>query len=217
MSSHIQSSVDDLEAAGARTIVVVPTATTRYNSLNRQWEYAFGMRKDSSYLDVPIINTNAQILMTSNFDDHPLISEILIDYVQEKSVDPEKETVIIVGHGPEEIDDNVLDLEAQQAHVERMQLQGGFAEVKMINLQDDAYPPIRAGNVKKLRRWVTSAQRKDNTVIIVVASTASFGVQQKIVEDLRGLDYIFADKGLVEHPNYQEWVIAAVDERLAEE
>ncbi len=217
MSSHIQSSVDDLEAAGAKTIVLVPTATTEYNSLNRQWEYAFGMREDSSYLDVPKVNTSAKVLMASSFNDHPLISEALIEYVQEKSVDPENETVIFVGHGPEEIDDNVLDLEVQQAHVDRMLEQGGFAEVKMINLQDDAYPPIRAANVKKLRRWVTTAQRKGNTVIVAVVTSASFGVQQKIVEDLRGLDYKFADRGLIEHPNYQKWILAAVDERLAEE
>jgi len=215
MSSHIQSSVDDLTVAGAKTIVLVPTATTRYNSLTRQWEYVFGMRNDSSYLDVPQVNTDANVIMTSHFEDHLLMTEILLDYVREKSTDPAKETVIIVGHGPEDVEDNVLDLDMQQAHVVRLKAEGGFADVKIINLQDDAYPPIRAANVKKLRRWVSSAERRGNTVIVVVATAASFGVQQKIIEELRGLDYIFADKGFAEHPNYQEWIAVAVDERLA--
>jgi sirohydrochlorin cobaltochelatase len=217
MSSHIQSSVDDLAAAGAKTIVLVPTATTRYNSLTRQWEYVFGMRDDSSYLDVPRVNTDANVIMTSHFEDHPLMTEILLDYAREKSTNPANETVIIVGHGPEDIEDNILDLELQQAHADRLKAEGGFADVKIINLQDDAYPPIRAANVKKLRRWVSSAERSGNTVIVVVATAASFGVQQKIIEDLRGLNYIFADKGFAEHPNYQLWIAVAVDERLMAE
>ncbi|MBT5890885.1 MAG: hypothetical protein HOH24_04390 [Chromatiales bacterium] len=217
MSSHIQSGVDDLTNAGAETIVLVPTAMTQYNSLTRQWEYVFGMREESSYLDVPRVSTNANVLMTAHFDAHPLITEILVDYTNEQSSDPAKETIILVGHGPEEIEDNVLDLDLLQPHVDRIKAQGGFADVKIINLQDDAYPPIRAGNVKKLRRWVSGAQRQGNNVIIVVVTSASFGVQQKIIEDLRGLDYRFADKGLAEHPNYQKWIVAVVNERLAAE
>ena len=215
MSSHIQSSVDDLTDAGAATIVLVPTALTEHNTLTRQWQYVFGMIDESSYLDVPRVKTDARVLMTAHFDAHPLISEILLDHVNEVSSSPETETVIIVGHGPEDIEDNELDLAVQAPHVERLKSQGGFRDVKMINLQDDAYPPIRASNVKKLRRWITSAQRRGDTVIVVVATSASFGVQQHIREDLRGLDYIFADKGYSEHPNYQRWIEVAVDERLA--
>ena len=81
-SSHIQSAVDDLSNAGAETVVLVPTAMTQYNSLTRQWEYVFGLREESSYLDVPRVSTNANILMTAHFDAHPLITEILIDYIK---------------------------------------------------------------------------------------------------------------------------------------
>jgi hypothetical protein len=48
-----------------------------------------------------------------------------------------------------------------------------------------------------------------------VYSTASFGVQEHIKDDLRGLDYAFAEKGVAEHPNYQQWIAATVEERLA--
>ena len=90
-----------------------------------------------------------------------------------------------------------------------------YSDIKVINLQDDAYPPIRKSNVKKLRRWITSAQRAGKDVIVTVHSAASFGVQAHIREDLRGLDYTFADKGASEHPNYQKWIESAVEERLA--
>ena len=215
MSNHIQSAVDDLQERGVQQIVLVPTALTSHNSLTRQWEYAFGMRDESSYLDIPRIQTKAKVLMAEHMNDHPLISEILIDYTQEVSKNPANEVVIIVAHGPEDVEDNVPDLALLQVHAERLKTAGKYSDVKAINLQDDAYPPIRKGNVKELRRWVTSAQRSGKTVIVTVCATNSFGVQQHIREDLRGLDYVYAEKGLAEHPNYLQWIQASVEERLA--
>jgi sirohydrochlorin cobaltochelatase len=215
MSSHLQSTVDDLVERGVSTLVLVPTAVTQNNTLTRQWEYIFGMRDESSYLDVNRINTDAKLLMTKHLDDHPLITAALTDYTNAESQNPANEVVILVGHGPEDIEDNVVDLAILQTHVERIKSATDFSDVKVINLQDDAYPPIRKSNVKKLRRWITSAQRAGKDVIVTVIATASYGVQEHIREDLRGLDYRFADRGLAEHPNYQKWILSAVEERLA--
>jgi sirohydrochlorin cobaltochelatase len=217
MSSQLQSAVDDLTERGAETIVLVPTSVSENNTLTRQWEYVFNMRDESSYLDVERVQTDAQVLMTAHLEDHPLITEVLLDHTNTQSKNPSNEVVIIVAHGPEDVEDNIPDLEILQVHVDRIKAQTDFSDVKVINLQDDAYPPIRKGNVKKLRRWITSAQRQGKDVIVTVCSTASFGVQSHIKEDLRGLDYAFADQGLAEHPNYQKWIEAAVEERLAEQ
>ncbi|MCP4000968.1 MAG: hypothetical protein GY727_08650 [Gammaproteobacteria bacterium] len=217
MSAPLQSSVNDLTERGAKRIVLVPTAVSGNNTLTRQWEYIFNMRDESSYLDVPRIKSDADFLMSSHMEDHPLITEALLDFTKAKSNNPENEVVIIVAHGPEDVEDNVPDLEILQVHVDRIKSETNFSDVKVINLQDDAYPPIRKSNVKKLRRWITSAQRAGKDVIVTVCSTASFGVQQHISQDLLGLEYAFADQGLSEHPNYQKWIEAAVEERLARE
>ena len=217
MSTPIQSSVDDLTERGAETIVLVPTSVSEHNTLTRQWEYIFKMRDEASYLEVPRVETDARVIMSAHFDDHPLITEALLDHTNSRSKNPENEVVIIVAHGPEDIEDNVPDLELLQVHADRLKEQGGFSDVKAINLQDDAYPPIRKSNVKTLRRYITSAQRSGKDVIVTVCSSASHGFQQHVVEDLRGLDYEFADQGLSEHPNYLTWIESAVEERLAQE
>ena len=51
MSSQLQSSVDDLVARGAMTIILVPTAVTEHNTLTRQWRYIFEMQEQYSYLN----------------------------------------------------------------------------------------------------------------------------------------------------------------------
>ena len=150
MSSHLQSTVDDLTARGAETIVLVPTAVSEHNTLTRQWEYAFNMRDDASYLEVPRVQTDAKVLMAPHMDDHPLITEVLLDYTNEVSKNPKNEVVIIVAHGPEDIEDNIPDLEVLQVHADRIKAETDFVDVKAINLQDDAYPPIRKSNVKKI-------------------------------------------------------------------
>lgn len=215
MSSQIQSAVDDLTDRGASTIILVPTALTENNSLTRHWKYIFSMYDEASYLEVPQVQSDAKFVMANHIDDHPLVTDIMLDYTLEKSVNQENEVVIIVGHGPEDIEDNVVDLEILQAHVDRFKERTDFADVKIINLQDDALPPIRKSNVKKLRRWINAAKRRDQDVIVTVAASASFGVQQHVEEDLRGLEYAFADKGFNEHPKYIEWIEATVNETLA--
>jgi len=214
MSTPIQTAVNDLTERGAERIVLVPTTMSPHNSLTRQWQYIFGMHDEASYLEVPRVESAASFMMADHLEDHPLVTEMLLDHTNEHSKNPENEVVIIVAHGPEEIDDNIPDLEILQVHVDRIKAQTDYADVKVINLQDDAYPPIRKSNVKKLRRWVTAAQRRGQDVIVTVAATASFGFQQHVVEDLRGLEYAFADKGFNEHPNYPLWVASTVEERL---
>jgi hypothetical protein len=144
-----------------------------------------------------------------------LISDILYDHVKEVSKDPTNEVVIIVGHGPEDDADNVPDLEILGVHVERIKAKNEFADVRIINLQDDAIPPIRKSNVKRLRRWIKKADDNGQDVIVVAIAAASHGVQTHIRTDLRGLDYTFADKGMAEHPKYLEWLTITIDETIA--
>ena len=218
-SDYLQSAVDDLTARGAKTIVLVPNGTTtEYNSLTRQWKYIFDMdNQEATYLEVPKVESDAKFVMTSHFADHPLITDILYENAKAVSKDPAREVVIIVGHGPEDIEDNGPDLEILQPHVERIKARNEFADVKMINLQDDAIPPVRESNVRKLRRWVKQADQKGMTPVVVALAAASFGVQTHIRTDLRGLDYVFADRGMAEHPKYIQWIASVIENTIAEQ
>jgi len=215
-SAHLQSAVDDLVERGAKTIVLVPNGTTTpYNTLTRQWQYIFDMGEEATYLDVPVVQADVDFIMTEHLAGHPLITDILYDHIKEVSENPANEFVVIVGHGPEDIEDNEPDLEILSVHVDRIVAKNEFADVRMINLQDDAIPPIRKSNVKKLRRWIKKADDNGQRVIVVAIAAASHGVQAHIRQDLRGLNYTFADKGMAEHPKYIEWIASAIDESLA--
>ncbi|GMW06075.1 MAG: hypothetical protein AMXMBFR8_08720 [Nevskiales bacterium] len=216
-SAHLQTAVDDLVAHGARTIVLVDEGTTtEYNSLSRQWKYIFGMYPEASYLAVPKIKAppGVKFLWTGHFDDSPLITGILYENAKTASRNPARETLIIVGHGPEEGADNGPDLKALQAHVDRIAAKREFADVRIINLQDDAIRPVRESNVRTLRKWVEQAGRKGNDVIVVAIAAASWGVQTHIKQDLSGLKYTFVEQGLAENPQFVEWIETEIEAAL---
>lgn len=217
-SGHLQVAVDDLVARGAKTIVLVDEGTTtEYNSLTRHWKYIFGMHPEASYLDVPKVKAppGVKFRWAGHFNDSPLITEMLYENARSVSRNPAKETLILVGHGPEDTADNGPDLKILQAHVDRIKAKKEFADVKIINLQDDAIKPIRESNVRTLRKWVEQAGRQGNEVIVVAVAAASFGVQNHIKQDLRGLKYTFAEKGLSENPKFVRWVESVVEQAVA--
>ncbi len=215
-SSQLQSAVDDLTERGATRIVLVPNGTTTpYNSLTRQWKYIFDLAAEATYLEVPQVHSAATFHMTEHFADSQLITDILTDYIKEVSKNPANEMIMLIGHGPEDNADNEQDLKILTTHAERIRAENKFAQVKIANLQDDALAPIRKSNVKRIRRWIKKAQDAGQDVIVVAIAAASHGVQAHIRNDLHGLDYTFAAKGLSEHPKYVKWMESAIDQTIA--
>jgi hypothetical protein len=216
-SSHLQSAVDDLVAQGVKTIVLLDEGTTtRYNTLSRHWQYIFGLYPEASYMSVPKVTApGVKFIWAGHFNDSPIITEILYDHAKEVSKNPAKELLIIVGHGPEDVEDNGPDLKILQPHVDRLKAKHEFADVRLINIQDDAIKPVRESNVRKLRGWIQQAEKQGMDVIVVAISAASYGVQMHIKQDLRGLKYTFAEKGLAESPKFITWAESQVEDALA--
>lgn len=206
MSQHIQLAIDDLEAAGAKTIVVVPIVSTEYNDLVQQWEYIFGLRDKAPYATVPQVKSKAKVLMASPPGDDPLVAEILLDYAYEMSTDPAKESVIIAAHGPSFEEDNRKALAELDRLAQIMREDGDFANVQGITLQDDSPPEVRDANVAKLRKMVEEANAKGLNTIVVTNLIGTRTIQAKLRSDLKGLDYKFNSKGLTQHSNFMKWM-----------
>ena len=207
MSDHIQLALDDLTAAGAETIVVVPIISTEHNTMMRQWEYIFGLRDEAAYASVNRVKTDATILFAKPPGDDPVVAEILIDHAMEISENPAKETVIVAAHGPSFANDNEIVLGELSNLARIMKEDSDFADVQAITLQDDAAPEVREANVEKLREMVKAANDAGNQVLVVTNLIGTRTIQAKLRKDLKGLDYKFNKKGIAAHPNFiAEWM-----------
>lgn len=216
MSGHIQLGIDDLEAAGAETIVVVPVVSGSHNSLMRQWNYIFGLSDEPAYATVPRVTSDAELKVAAPPSDHPLIREILLDYAQEISTNPKEEFVLIAAHGPESAEDNEKTLAMLNDFAEYLQSEGGFAATGVASLQDDAPQEVRQQNVLEMRETVKQAQADGYRVLVVTNLIGARVVQSELRRGLRGLDYTFNAKGIAQHDNFILWIDAVVEQELNE-
>jgi hypothetical protein len=214
-SGHIQSAIDDLEAAGARTIIVLPTTTGEHTTLVRQWEYIFGLRNDSAYLDVPRVTANAKLVMGRTPTTDPIVAFILADYARQMSTDPANEMALIVAHGPQDPGDNAKELAILEKHAAEIQQATDLSQVRFATLQDDAPTAIRAANVERMRAWVEEANQAGKRVLVFsTLLTSQGGVSGRIRRDLDGLDFEFLDRGLTEHPVFEYWLTGSISRGL---
>lgn len=209
---HLQSAVDNLQGAGAKNIVVVPAALSASGSVYEQWAYYFGEREEASYLPAPRVEPGVPVTVGVPLSGHQLITDMLMDHAAEISTNPENELLIIIGHGPEGYEDNVLELQVLDTHADRIRSKGIYADVRAYNLQDDAPDHVRDNNVEVMRGWIDNAKFFGKDVIIVGYLLSTRGIQANIGKDFEGLDYTFNEKGLSSHKDFVKWIEAGVAE-----
>jgi hypothetical protein len=197
---------------GVKTIIVIPMEPGDDSSLIGQWKYIFGLQDYAPYLTVPRVKTDAKIIFTKSPAADPRVSTIMKDYAVEASPNPSKDRVILVSHGPEFPERNAAELALLEKHADAIRKSSPFKDVKVVSLQDDAVPPIRAAHVQELRGYIKEATDQGRNAIIVPLILTKGGFHARLQKDLTGLDYKFANKGLIEHPAFQEWVSATVRE-----
>jgi hypothetical protein len=130
------------------------------------------------------------------------------------STDPENEVLIVVSHGPDDMEENERELVILEDHADIMRQDGNFSAIKVITLQDDAPREVRAANVAKYRGWVEAATAEGKRVLVVSNLITTGSVQAKIRKDLSGLKYQFNSKGLMLHPAFGDWIQTTVSRTL---
>jgi hypothetical protein len=212
-SSHVQQALDDLTAAGARSIVIVPgISSAASDDQLRQWQYMFGLTDNPGYTETPRVKTSAKVVWTPALEDHPLVVDAIADYAREKSLNPKQEAVILVSHGPTLDADNQRNLALLNRIAQKLKEKGGYSDVKAMSMQNDAPTEVRAANGRKLRAMVEDANRAGHRVIIVTNLQAPQSIQHQVEADIAGTQYVFNTKGLAQHPNYAKWVDAMVQD-----
>ncbi len=206
--SHIQSAINQLEAAGAQQIVVVPAALSPTGSVYEQWAYYLGEREEAAFLPAARVSANVPLTFAAPLARHAMASEMLLDHAREISKNPENEFLLIVGHGPSEPEDNAIELKVMRKHAGSVKAAGGFADVKGYNFQDDSPDEIRSANVETMRGWIEEASAAGLDVIMVGYLLSTRGIQHKIPVDFAGLEFTFNEKGLSAHPDFANWVEA---------
>lgn len=147
------------------------------------------------------LNINAQIILTKPLDDSQYVADILYKHIAELSLNPDVETVIIVGHGPEGESDNrnwILTIERLADRIQELQLKKGpgFRMIFSVTVRDDASKEIYDQAKENLRSLVRQAG-VEGDVIVVPLLLSQGGIEEGIITRLEGLDYKWNGKTLL--------------------
>jgi sirohydrochlorin ferrochelatase len=241
--ASIQGAVDRLVARDVSEIVAVPLFVSSWSTVITSTEYLLGLRAEApaalavfakmNHAPAPASPSDAAhvhdahtpvdgttpvaspvpVRMTAALNDHPIAAEILATRARAISMDPAREAVIVVAHGPDEDEDNRRWLADMAALARRITETEKFTAVEYLTLRDDAPQPVRDSATAQLRATVRRQLAAGRRALVVPLLISFGGIERGVRERLEGLDYTMAASALMPDDRLVSWVLAMADSR----
>lgn len=223
--ASLQDAVKRLEARGARRIAVVRLFISGESWLERT-EQILGLRDGAPprpapsahpghdphaghTMDLWRIDTLANFaLSTQGLAEAPEMGAVLVERARALSQDPGRESVLILGHGPEDDGENQRWLARIDVRAEAVRRALPFRRVQVETLRED-WPEKRADAEARIRAFVAEAGRDGGRAIVVPYRVAGFGPYVSVLKDLA---YVSDGKGLIPSLGVERWVRRQIEE-----
>ena len=151
----------------------------------------------------PPIETGATVALNRHgLYDSEEVGQIVVERVLHLSDFPQLESILILAHGEGDDDINrqwITKLQNLAKHVASIQ---PFRAVQVETLRED-WQDKRSRAEKRIRDFVTAANRRDGRVIVVPFRVYGFGPYADV---LKGLDYVSDGRGLLPHAAVTRWI-----------
>ena len=217
---RFQDAVADLVRRGARQVVVVPMLVSSYSGHYEQIRYLVGER-DS--LDQEMLHHlhmsgierapgTVPLRLTKAVDDAGEAADVLADRAKSLAVDPAKQALFLVGHGPNSAEDYAEWMANLRRVADTVRVRTGFRSVLTDLVRDDAPAPVRAEAVARVRELIQLQHQLTGREVVVVPVLISTGrvSTEKLPQDLKGLPMSYTSEGLLPHAGMARWVEARV-------
>ena len=218
--TRVQDVVARLQHEGVSEIVFVPLLVSSHSGHYDQIRYLAG---DSVALNDQMLHhlhmagierprTSAPIRLTRALDAAPHLARILTDRARGLVSDPRGRAVLILGHGPNDAEDYAAWMANLRGVADSVKARGGFADVRVELLRDDAPAPVRAEAVRRARELIELQHRATGKDVLVVPVLISKGEinRDKIPRDLAGLPIVYSGEPLLPHAEVVRWIEESV-------
>ncbi|MDZ7756422.1 sirohydrochlorin chelatase [Rhodohalobacter sp.] len=165
------------------------------------------------------IEVHSPVQFTDALDDHPIVADILRKRILSLSETPEKETVVLVAHGPNGEEDNtgwVQSMESLAAQVQQKQKEEGaskFKNIMALTVRDDAPKDIHEQAKQHLRAVVRQGNISGDVIVIPVFLSPG-GREKSVAERLDGLDFKWSGETLLPDKSLTSFLINSVEQAL---
>ncbi len=214
--ARFQDAVARLEKQGVAEIVVVPMLVSSHSGHYDQIRYLAG---DSVSLDSAMIHhlrmsgierpaTRLKLRVTKAMDSAPQIARVPADRALAMAPDARERAVLLVGHGPNSAEDYAAWMTHLRVVADSVKARGGFRDVRVELVRDDAPAEVRAEGVRQTRELLElqyAITGKDVLVVPVLVSRGAVS-RSKLQTDLARLPMIYAGEPLLPHPEMVRWI-----------
>jgi sirohydrochlorin cobaltochelatase len=229
VSSAIEASVKRLEERGVPEIAVVRLFVSG-DSWRAETEYILGLRPElpeqakQAHAALPhhghhkmeaprrIAHRSRIAMSQGGLGDSPLVDGILVDRVKSLSVDPPRETVLVIAHGPGDDAEDARWIGEMKERLAPLGSIGAFRRVEVATLRED-WPDKRPAAEARIRAIVDEGNTAGGRVIVVPFRVAGFGPYGEVLE---GKTYVSDGLGFLPHPNVTRWIDETAASLLAQ-
>lgn len=219
-----QDAVAQLTRAGASRIVVVPVLVSSHSGHYEQVRY---LTRATDSLDAEMHHhlmmggierapEGTVIVATAALDNAPELAHVLTDRARSIATTPAGQAVVLIGHGPNSAEDNAAWMANLRPVADSIRLAGGFSDVQVGLVRDDAPAPVRAEAVLEIRELIALEHRATNQPVIVIPMLVANGGMSRntLPNDFAGLPVVYAGAALLPHPAMARWVERRVREAV---
>lgn len=203
----LQGVAKKLDGTGVKRIVIVPLLVSSFSDHYEEIRYYGRVRKDApDHHEHEPLKTRAQILVTGAMDSDRILGRILADQVKASSSNPKNETVMLVGHGPNDDIDNERWLACLRVQAGYLQYALGLKRVDVATLRDDAPKEVKDVAVASIRDRVKKYSA-DSKVIVQPVLISSGHLQVEIANLMKDLECKVSPSGVSNHPLAPAWIL----------
>ena len=202
-----------LQKQGISAIVIVPLFVSSHSDHFEQVRFVAGQRDDyphSEHMKLEQIPADLPVVLARALDDSQQLGVILLERAQVLSRKPAEETVLLVAHGPNSDEDAEIWTANLERVAEHVRDGGGFREVAVRLIRDDAPAEVRSRAVEQIRDFVRQRSTAGPVLAVPVLIARGQISEKKIPEILAGLDCRYNGSALLPHPAIAEWVEGSI-------
>ncbi|MWV47083.1 cobalamin biosynthesis protein CbiX [Paenibacillus sp. HJL G12] len=203
----IQDGLDLLESQGVTDILVIPLFVSSGSTHVNEIAYALGVIDAPSFeSDLAPFRVHANITYGSPIEHGSYVAEMIWDKAKTVSRTPEKEALILIGHGSSYDSFRERWEQGLAKLAEQVRELGGLAEADYALLRPDT---VRA----KVEYWQN--ERGMQVIAAPLFLSEGYFIREVIPKRLEGLTYRYSGKSLLPHPLLTVWIDEQIQDWLS--
>lgn len=198
----IQDGIARLEALGVSDLIVIPLFVSSGSTHIDEIAFALGVKNTpEKETDMERLRCSARVFFGDPIDDDPVIAEMIWDKVKNLSREPEREVLLLVGHG------SIHDGFRQRWERGISSLAARTGELS--GLADADYALLNPDSVRrKVSYW--NEERGFEVIVAPLFLSAGYFTKTAIPSRLTGLDFRYSGDALLPHPFLARWMLGQI-------